>query len=506
MNFWERLRFAIATFSQLGSVDLPTNGRSSKETQNGDLGSMLSGMSTLNPVVDFEVLSALKNLYVFNPDVSQYAANIVNLGNPGHSLSVEASTEAAAEKAVNRLNESASRIYTHGCGVDGLLNQYLASVAWSGAVSSEDVVNFAGRRVEKVVLVPVEQIRFRYNKETDNYDAYQKASGVFASGNDLGLVPLNPETYKYFALSTIENSPYAKPPATAAVEAIVKGQTPILDNIRFMAQKLGLLGFIDFAAQRPAKKPNETPEEYASRCTAYLARLSTALDGNLNKGVMVHMNDQKVTHEPVATGAAGVYDINRLSEEFVMSGMASFPAFHGRTDSTTETFADVVYYILLAQVRNMQRIVKRRMEATYRLDLRLAGIETSGVSLQFDKAHSRNAKAEAETEEIRFRDTFARVKAGMITPDEAAQSLGYDSWADETLLFSESGVIPQQMSRGRSLTTGPNKRTVKLTYDKVSEKYRHQPETIEIWSGSSDSDATASNVVPLKKKALAAFN
>jgi hypothetical protein len=73
------------------------------------------------------------------------------------------------------------------------------------------------------------------------------------------------------------------------------------------------------------------------------------------------------------TRRAGVYELNRMSEEQVFSGMGTYPAFHGRTDSTTETFADVVYYMLTAQVANMQRVVKRRQELTYMLDLGSAG-------------------------------------------------------------------------------------------------------------------------------------
>lgn len=509
MNFFERAQIAWATFRRLGGIELPDRGRSSEETLGSAMSAFISSFSTISPVISFEMLAVLKRLWLFNPDVSQYVANIVNLGNPGHTVTVEAGSDQAAASAADRLNESAARLYPNGMGVDGLLNQYLTSVAWSGAISSEDVVNFAAARVEKVVLVPVEQIRFRYNPDTDSYDAYQRpASFIGAAARDmrttLGLIPLNPETYHYYSLSTVENSPYAKPPATAAVEAILEGQKPLMENIRFMAQKIGLMGLVSASVLPPPKRPGESEGEYQIRAQAYLRTVKTALDGNFNKGLLVTFRDQKIEHTPVTTGAQGVYDVNRMSEEQVFSGLAAMPGFHGRTDATTETFADVVYYLLTAQVAQMQRIVKRRQEQTYRLDLRLGGIDVDAVTVAFNKAHSRNALAEAQTDATKFTDVLARVRAGAITPDEGAQALGYDEWADPELLFSQTGIAPPtsgQQSQSFTRTKQP-RRTLTLRFDKASQKYRYQPDRFEIWSGEEASETAGGSVIPfIKKKA-----
>lgn len=504
MNFLDRAKIAWAAFKGTGGVTLPRDGRSSDETFGDMLLAYLSGIGSISPVIDPELLKTLKNFWLYNPDFSQYVANIVNLGNPGHSLSVDARNDAAAEAAVNRLNESASRIYENGCGVDGLIDQYLTSVAWSGAVSSEDVVNLAARRVEKVVIVPVEQIRFKYNKDLDTYEAYQRSSNLMRP-NQLGLIKLNPETYKYFALQTVENSPYAKPPATAAVEAILQGQVPIMENIRFMAQKVGLMGFVDYSAVGPAKKGGETPEEHMARSTKYIKDLAAALDGNLSKGMLVHLRDHKVEHTPVTTGAAGVAELNTVSEQQVFSGMGAQPGFHGRTDSTTETFADVVYYLLTAQTGKMQRIVKRRQERTYRLDLMLAGMDVDGVSLSFDKAHSRNAKAEAETDEIALRTVLSKIRSGAISPDEGAQELGLDSWFDAELLVGSEPAQPQsQKLMARAYDTNqPRTKTLRMSFDKAKQKYIYRPEVIELMDDHQPGRIdTATSVVPfIKKKA-----
>lgn len=514
MKLVDRLQIAWAAFRGTGGVNLPLNGRSSEETFGGMMSHYLAAFSTISPVINPEMLKTLKHFWLYNPDFSQYVANIVNLGNPGHQLSVEAASDATAEAAVNRLNESASRIYDHGCGVDGLINQYLTSVAWSGAISSEDVVNLAAKRVERVVMVPVEQIVFRYDKETDSYKAFQRSSNVMA-GRDarvptLGLIELNPETYKYYALQTVENSPYAKPPATGAVEAILTGQIPIMENLRYAAQKYGLMGFIDYATVGPRRKGGETEEEYQARMQSHLTALSKALDGNLSKGMLIHPKDQKVEHTPITTQAAGFAELNVVNEQQVFSGMGAMPGFHGRTDSTTETFADVVYFLLTAQVGNIQRIVKRRQEQTYRLDLRLGGIDVDSVSLSFNKAHSRNAKAEAETDEIRQRVVLQKVERGIISPDEGAQELGYDAWFDETLIGGAE-AIGSLGSLGRISHRGHRehreKKILNLSFDRRVGRYVYRPEVVTVGRISDErseiSEGNGGNVVPLiKKKAL----
>lgn len=468
---------------------MPPDGRSSVETLNGSMGAFLNSLSTVNPIVDFEMLAVLKKLWIFNPDFSQYVANIVNLGNPGHKLSVVSASDAVAERAVNRLNESAARIYRLGAGVDSLINAYLTSIAWAGAISSEDVVNLGAKRVEKVVLVPVEQIRFKYNGETDEYEAFQAANALLSNQSQLGLIRLNPATYCYFPLSTIENSPYAKPPGTAAVETIIESQQPMMENIRFMAQKFGLLGLVTASVVPPPRKPNESEAEYQGRSKIYLGRVREALEGNLGKGLLVGYRDQKIEHTDLSGGTQGVYDVNRISEEQVFSGLAAMPGFHGRTDSTTETFADVVYFLLTAQVENMQRLVKRRQERTYMLDLRLAGIEVDSVKVEFNRIVSRNALAEAQTEELRQKIVFNKVTSGLITPDQAAQELGYKFWFDSASVQNLIGSASQS-------------RKLNLNFNDARQNYEFEPERIELNTGGETRNREQIISFPEKKKAI----
>lgn len=455
-----------------GAIELPPNGRSSIE---GDLSSTMSGyLHTLggdHSAIDFSMLRCLKSLWVHNPDFSQYVANIVNLGNPGHQLLVEAIDGEQAEAIIGRLNAAASRIYQNAAGVDGLINAYLAQIAWSGALSSEDVVNLAARRIEQVVMVPVEQIRFRYLE--GEYRAFQNASGssaMVARSAWPGMVELNRHTYHYYALQTIENSPYAKPPASAAVGILTGAQNDAIENIKFIAKKLGLLGLVSVSVTPPPKGVNESDTEYQSRAQKYLSSVRSVLDKDFNKGMLVTYRDQKVEHANVAGDASGAYDIFRIIEEQAMSGLAMPPAFFGRTDATTETYADVVYNLLLAQIGNIQRLAKRRQEATYRLELRLNGIENARVSVQFNRANARNPVNQAQAEQLRVQTALEKVGAGIVSVDQAAQELGYDAAHDAGLLEKEAASAALRATSASDLFK--RTRSFRFNFDRGSQKYR----------------------------------
>jgi hypothetical protein len=477
---WSYFKRVVASLRRIGGIELPDDGRSSVEsTLSGRMGAMLDAFDGVSPVIDFELLRCIELFSIHNPDFSQYVANIINLGNTGHQVTVEAKDSGRAEAALARINDAAQRLYPNGAGVDGLINAYLRQIAVFGALSSEDVVDLRARRVDQVVIVPVKQIRFRYLD--GRYVPHQKIPlGAARPGASFGLNPLHPETYRYFALSTLENSPYAIPPGSAAVSAITGPQTDMLDNIKYIAKKLGILGLVSVACTPPPKLPNEDQDKYNTRAQNYLRSVRKVFDNNFVKGLLVHFRDQKIDHTNVASDARGAYEIWRIVEEQVMSGLAMPPAFFGRTDSTTETYAGVVYNLLSSQVGNIQRLAKRRQEATYRLDLRLGGIEVDGISLSFNRSHALKPLEEAQAEEIRVRTALTKARAGITSPDEAAQEMGYDHAFDPELLSS----LPEAASSLRAMLVGAGhvreSMTATFHFNRSTGRYKFVPQVIEL--------------------------
>jgi len=190
LKIWNYIRDWAASLKRVGGIELPDTGRSSVEGTLADrIAGALSGFGSASPFINFEMLALLNRLSIFNPDFSQYVQNIINLANTGHQIVIDAASSQKAEAAATRLNEAASRLYVNAAGVDGLFNAYLRQVAVFGAVSSEDVVDFPGRRVQKVVPVPVEQIRFRYIE--GEYVPHQQPTSILGLQRaPLGLIPL----------------------------------------------------------------------------------------------------------------------------------------------------------------------------------------------------------------------------------------------------------------------------------------------------------------------------
>jgi len=507
MRFTEIIKSWLLVKLGIDQVSLPTDGRSSIEKVG--LGYSLTNFNDryngISPIISFEMLKTMKHLWLYHPEFSQHISNFVSLANTGHQIAVNAANASRAEAAVARLNETAARIYHHGAGVDGLINQELTGIGWSGAVSSEDVINLTARRVEKVVIVPVEDIRFKY--EDQKWNPYQYV-GIGRAGTKDGMIPLHPETYRYFAVETIDNSPYAKPPATAAVSAITELQNEVVDNVKYIVKKFSILGLLSVMVRRPTKKTGETDAELEARSQKYLKDVRNALTGTFNRGLVVAYDNMQIKGENIAANGQGFYDVYRVISEMMMSGLRQQPAFFGRTDSTTETYADVVYQLLIAQAHNYQRIVKRRRERTYMLDLRLAGLEVDSVSLKFNKAFSRNLLAEAQARQVEISNAIEKAKAGIISADEAAQELGYDAAYDPTIL-DESGTLAAALQLLHGINTNQDMKSFQFNFrfNKESQKYEFVRPTILIGSDSStESEQTKhnGNVLPLKKKAVKA--
>lgn len=507
---WERFTSWLASFRRVDGIELPQEGRSSVENVTGGYLSSLA-IGSVIPEIPFETLRVLKKLSICNPDFSQMVGNIVALGNTGHEITVDAASDSAAEAALTRINEAASRLYPNGAGIDGLINAYLRQSVVFGALSSEDVVDFAGKRVEKVVIVPVEQIRFRYID--GRYVPHQQPTSWLGlrtrenrSVGPLGLIPLNPNTYRYYALETIENSPYAKPPATAAVDILEGPQKDAIDNIKFIVQKFGILGMVAVNLTKPPRKPSETDGEYTTRAQKLLSAVRDVLSDNFMKGLLVLFNDMKVTHTNVVSDARGAAEFFQTIEELGFSGMGSMPWAHGRNYTTTETFADVVYNILLSQMLNHQRLAKRRIERTYDLDLLLAGIPVDNVTVEFNRAEARDVLKKAEADQVIQSMVYERAKLGTISPDKAAQELGYEQ-ADDPELLSGAKDVAGSLSALGLWAKGRSNVTATCRFDRTSQRYRLVSSRIEIArdpiEAGEEEKGKGQRVVDFKKKAVA---
>jgi hypothetical protein len=169
-----------------------------------------------------------------------------------------------------------------------------------------------------------------------------------------------------------------------------------------------------------------------------------------------------------------------MVEEQVFSGMGSMAFAHGRNYTSTETFADVVYHLLVSQSESVQRLAKRRQEQTYRLDLALAGIEAD-VSIEFNRIKSRNDLQAAQAKQAEQEMVLERGRAGIISPDQCANELGYESAFDPGLLNPVSSGVA-----GTGLRAKGPEFSATFRFDRQSQRYRFASSRIEIASAADE--------------------
>ena len=430
-----------------------------------------SEFSSVPAKFPLDYLEIMQNLSMVNPDVSQMIDNIVELGNTGHKVVIETENDNARENMLEELNHFAQYGFRKFGGVEGFVNSVLAQIGRSGAASVEWVVGESLDGIDKVAFVPVKSIRFIRDKETGDYVPHQKINDI-GQGAKGGLVELNENTYQYCAMQLLDNSPYAVPPILAALEAIMI-QRDVMKNFKFVAKKMGLLGFVTFLLKAPARQGGENDTAYYSRLQTFLNTQADVIKHNYRDGMAIGFKDNfEVQHHSLMGSAAGATEIMKEIEQQVFSGLKADPALHGRTYSTTETYAGVVYEKMLSILTNYQRTVRTILEYGYKLHLVLRGFEYDSLYVEFEPSKSLSSERDEATYNQKLLNLELLYNQGIINQEQFAQEAGYETpdsteprsvlddvpEEDDSATESQSAIFTFNRQNGRYTTLGPKKK------------------------------------------------
>ena len=413
--------------------------------------SLRSNFLVLNPKVPFTFTQYLEYYSVVNPDVSQAARNVIQLGNSGHYVDVATKGSRAAKNAIEIVKETAARVYTTGAGADGLVNALLRQQIVSGALSSEMIPAKRLRDgIQEVVLVPVSTIRWvRKDKDTltpyqyigDMTSTYMRAPANTVEGS---YIPLNQNTYCYFAPEIMEDCPYGIPPLSAVL-SVITIQTDMLKNIAGVVKKMGLVGFLSILIRAPQPKKGESSASYSSRLQTYLDDASTNFTKNFSEGIFVGFKGQhEFEHKDIGGDFRGVPELIQTIEEQICSALNQDAFMLGRVYSSTESYAGVVYDKMLQTVGTYRRLVKRFLEKVYKTDLELRGIPVEQVTVTFKPQRPLNELQTEQAKEKKIANVFSLVKSGMISWDEGARMLGFDAPYEKEPTFQPAPGEQQQ--------------------------------------------------------------
>lgn len=381
----------------------------------------------INPEFIMEVIPVIRKLAMVNQDLSQALDNIVQLGNTGHDISFDASIDPIQANLMRTHIDAKKLEWSESeAGMDGLVNKMMSQIQIGGALSTEWIVNKKMTGVEKPALINPEIIRWTYNTTRQKFEPYQLVSNtLYQSRKDLqfGMIPLNTNTYKYFTLNGDTESPYGIPPYMAALSHI-EMQKSMLDNINFIVQQAGLMGFLEVLVQKPEQLPGENEVKYVERLTQFLRDTKDKVSEGFKDGVAVgYENDHKFEFHGTAKNMQGVNEVFQLNELLLASGLKMDASMLGRAYATSETQITVVFTKLLSQLKNIQNLVKRNLEFGYALELRLAGYNFNNLTVKFKPSTALDVLKEQQAQEIKIRNLNALYLDGIIGQDDYAYAM-----------------------------------------------------------------------------------
>ena len=425
---------------------LPISGaRSSVSDDNQTLAGFIADMGISMPEFPFEFLSALDHLAKWHNDVSYAADNIVQLGSTRWSIYFnEEVPEAITKKAIAHLKRREKKWYNYGEGMNSLIGDLLWQVAVSGALSSEMIPRKDLMGIQRVVLVHPKKIRFKYNSDTDLYDAYQQV--VQAASVESSLKKLNPTTYKYFALRRSHDKPYAIPPFLSAVDPIHMGKE-MMTNLKFIAKKFGAMGFVEVLVNAPTRNQGELDAAYYQRCEDYLKTVIPRLEAGIQRGYVAGFRE---SHEfkfnsTTAGNAVNAQKLFEMNDVATSSGLKQDPSMLGRNFSTTETLGRVILAKLTTQTRSYQNLVAAYMSELYLTELLLAEFPIETVTVEFDAPMLGDQEKEENAFALKIANAGSLYNAGIINQVQRANMLGYDEPDQDEPRIVTTPVSPTEL-------------------------------------------------------------
>ena len=129
----------------------------------GNASAFLQGMTVISSKFPYEYYNIIDNLAMIDPYISKFVYSTIALGNNGHNIEINASTEAQADKVIAIANDLAARCYPYAGGMDGLVNSLLSQMARAGGLCIEWVPDIGLKQIDRAYVLPIKTIRFRYD-------------------------------------------------------------------------------------------------------------------------------------------------------------------------------------------------------------------------------------------------------------------------------------------------------------------------------------------------------
>lgn len=436
--------------------DLP-KGRQSIPDFKGTLDLLTTSLEFIDTSQYKTYIPLIRKLLAINSSLSLAVVDNVQLCNPGFKLVFPDNVPQEEAKKIRDHLKVVTKKWGFGtAGLNGIINKMLFQVFISGALSNEWVIKNDLSGIKYIAFVNPENIEVAYDHSIGEYRYFQKVTEILTLGKTrtkktqvVDRIPLNSFTYRFYEMINDQEQPVIIPPFLSALTDLA-AQRKMLDNINFVTDQFGLMGFLELLMSKPSKKEGEDNAKYRSRLEAQLKDAKSSVLAGLKDGVVVgYKDDHEFNFHSISKDLNGLPDIFDINHRMVSNGMFTSPSFQGGAVGGSETHINIIFTKVLSQLNNMQAIIKESLEYGIWLELTLAKFKHTKVELQFNKSTLTDELKLQQADEVRIRNNRVLYADGIIGLPQYAYSQGYEQpdQKEPRIPIDPSGTLQQEEDR-----------------------------------------------------------
>jgi len=437
-------------------IDELPKGRSSIPNFEGTLESLKTSLEFLTPNTYKQYIPLIRKLLAINSSLSLAVVDNVQLCNPGFKLIFPEKVPNDEATEIRKHIKRVSKNWGFGTGgLNGLINKMLFQIFISGALSNEWVIKKDLSGIDFIAFVNPEDVEFAYDHKTGRYRYFQKVNQKFFNNKPIkgtglfDLVPLSDFTYRFFEMINDQEFPVVIPPFLSVLPDLAS-QRKMLDNINFITDQFGLMGFLELLMQKPSRKEGENDSVYKHRLEQHLKSAKESTITGLKDGVVVgYKDDHEFNFHSISKDLNGLPDIFEINHRMVSNGMFTSPSFQGGNIGGSETHINIIFTKMLSQLNNMQSIIKENIEYGLWLELTLANFKHNKVEIQFNKSTLTDELKHQQADEVKIRNNRVLYSDGIIDLTQYAYNMGYEETdlKEPRIPIDPNGVLKQEEDR-----------------------------------------------------------
>jgi hypothetical protein len=236
----------------------------------------------------------------------------------------------------------------------------------------------------------------------------------------------------------------------------------MMDNIKFIVEQVGVMGFLEVSMAKPDRLPNESDPSYIARLNTFLDDARKRVQEGYRDGITVgYEGDTTFNFNSTTRNFTGVAELFQLNELLMSSGLKMDASMLGRSYGTSETQISVIFTKLLSQLKNIQALVKCNLEYGYSLELRLAGFTFNTLNVLFNPSTALDELKDQQAQEIKIRNNNALYLDGITSQEQYAHDMGFETADQDKPRFIRGSVQSEAEAKAKK-EDGKNKSDKKV--------------------------------------------